>query len=321
VRLQAGRFLAAAAAQLDPIRAAWIYHNAMRDHRAKVGLEEAGYAEWLAGLIPWIAREHDLRARPRILDFGCGTGELAVLMAALGFPTTGLDLHAEHLALAQILAEENGMPRTMFVRHESGPLPFERGSFDLATLFVVLEHLDDRVLDLVLPELRRVCRGPLFVLVPNRLQTRDDHTGLPLLPWMPRPIARLVVVAAGPRRRYALSRDGTWDAYYRSVGAIRRRFARHGYAMAFVPAAHVYPPLAVAPPLFQPGTPGSGWRHSARMAVGAALRATVGRGAPLEAWYPYLNLVFAPDALRPQPAFPDAAGGGEIAGSGGARPG
>ena len=299
MKLQADRFLAAATAQLEPLRGAWIYDCAMRDHAAKVGHVEAGYAAWLSDLIPWIARTYGLGARPRILDFGCGTGELTVLMRALGYDATGIDLHAEHLALARILAGENGMPTAMFVRHESGPLPFERAGFDLATLFVVLEHLSDPVLDLALPELRRVCRGPLFVLVPNRLQTRDDHTGLPLLPWMPRALARLFVAAAGPRRRYALSVDGAWDVYYRSVGAIRRRFARHGYAMTFVPGAHVYPPLAAAPPLFAPETPGHGWRHSAHVAAGIALRATVGRGAPPEAWYPYLNLVMVPeDAAR-----------------------
>src|SRR2546428_622452 len=167
-------------------------------------------------------------------------------MNTLGYEAVGLDLHEEHLALARILARENDVPESRFVLHAGGALPFEDQSFDLVTLFVVLEHLSDAVLDRVLPELVRVCAGGIFIQVPNRLQTRDDHTGLRLVPWMPRRVAEWYVRLHGPRHRYAISRDGTWDVYYRSYNAIRRRFEKVGLRVRFVPDALWYPPLDLA---------------------------------------------------------------------------
>jgi len=289
--LKAERFLEAARARLEPLRGTYIYEPISRDLLAKTEQVDSGYGRWLAALLPYLAVECGVAGKPRVLDFGCGSGELTVLMNTLGFEVTGLDLHEEHLALARILAAENGVSGERFVLHRGGPLPFADRSFDLVTLFVVLEHLSDPVLDLVIPELRRVCSGGLFIQVPNRLQTRDDHTGLAFVPWMPRWLAARYVGLHGPRHRYAISRDGSWDVTYRTFGAIRRTFESHGLSVRFVPDALVYPPLDVARPLLQPpeGTPG--WKRLAHRAARGAIRVLLGGEPPPQAWYPYLNLL------------------------------
>lgn len=294
--LRATAFLAAARARLEPLRGACIYEPIARDLLAKTEQVDAGYGRWLGALLPYLASACGISKKPRVLDFGCGSGELTVLMNTLGYEVVGIDLHEEHLALARLLASENGVPESRFVLHEQGPLPFEDGAFDLVTLFVVLEHLSDPALDLVLPELMRVCSGGIFVQVPNRLQTRDDHTGLRFVPWMPRWLAERYVRLRGPRHRYAISRDGTWDVTYRTYAGIERRFAKHGLTVHFVPDELVYPPLDVARPLFHPPAGAACWRRFAHGAVRAGASFLAGGSAPRQAWYPYLNLFLGKSA-------------------------
>jgi SAM-dependent methyltransferase len=289
--LKAERFLAAAHQQLEPLRGTYIREPIWRDHLAKTEQVDAGYGRWLAALIPYLAARAGISTSPRILDFGCGTGEMTVLMNQLGYQAFGIDVHREHLELARLLAEENGVPAERLILSTGGRLPFEDRRFDVATMFVVLEHLSDQVLARVLPELARVCGGPLFIQVPNRWQVRDDHTGLAFVPWMPNALARLYVRARGPHHRYAISRDGSWDVWYRGPRRIRRDFARHGYRIESVPDALVYPPLAEVPPLFEP-RPQAAWKRASRAVARGWVQVFEGPGP--HARHPFLNLIAMP---------------------------
>ncbi len=293
--VRAERFLRAALERLEPLRGTFVYDAIVRDYLAKTEQEDAGYGRWLAALLPYLAQRGGRGAAPRVLDFGCGSGELTVLMNVLGFEAWGIDVHAEHLKLAQLLAEENGVPGERFVLHEGGPLPFEDKHFDVVTLLVVLEHLSNDVLDRVVFELHRVCRGVVIVQVPNRWQPRDDHTGLLLVPWMPRSLASAWVRLHGARRRYAISKDGSWDVYYRSYNAIRRRFDASGFDVEFLPDELVYPPLDQVPPLYGAGgAPAPAWKRTAGSVLRGAVHALSGGPLPPQAWYPYLHLVMLP---------------------------
>jgi SAM-dependent methyltransferase len=287
--LRGARFLAEAEALLAPFEGTYIHGAAVRDLRQKLGLEDAGYGPWLDGLTRHIDATVGI-ARGRILDFGSGTGELAVRMATLGWDVTGVDLHPEHLRLSRILAVENGLDPAMFVAGEPGRLPFDDDAFGLVTAFSVLEHLDDGVLEWLIPELRRVA-PVLFVLVPNRLRWYDDHTGLRFIPWLPRPVAAAVVRMAGRHRQYHISRDGSWDVHFRWFSRIRRLFGGGGYELRFPPEALVYPPLDLVPPIRAIGkTLRIGGRT---VTLGAAwpIRRALRRGAPPQAFHPYLNLI------------------------------
>lgn len=295
--LKADRFLAAAHQQLEPLRGTYIREPIWRDHLAKTGQVEAGYGRWLAELIPYLAGRSGVSGPPRVLDFGCGTGELTVLMNHLGFETHGIDLHRDHVELARILAAENGVPVERLVLSAGGPLPFPDGRFDVVTMFVVLEHLSNAVLDGVLRELARVCRGAVFVQVPNRWQVRDDHTGLALVPWMPHAVAEAYVRARGPHHRYAISRDGSWDVWYRGPREIRRRFGCRGYRVQPVPEELVYPPLAESPLLFDASGGGVAWKRAARAMARKWIHAREGPDAAVRR--PFLNLVAVP--ARPAP--------------------
>jgi SAM-dependent methyltransferase len=288
-RLTADRFLAEAEALMEPYRGTYVHDAAIRDYRQKVGLEDAGYRPWLDALTRHIDAEHGIQPR-RILDFGSGTGELAVLMATLGWNVTGVEIHPEHLRLARILAGENGLPEGMFVEGRDRRLPFEDDTFGLVTAFSVLEHLDDGVLEWLLPELRRVS-PVLFVLVPSRLKWFDDHTGLRYIPWLPRPLAAARVRLAGRYRQYHLSRDGSWDVHFRWFGRIRSLFHQAGFDLHFPPDELVYPPLELIPPIRKIGKTMRVGGRLRTFGVEWPIRYKIRRGHPPQAFHPYHNLI------------------------------
>jgi SAM-dependent methyltransferase len=101
----------------------------------------------------------DLRATPRILDAGCGSGRNMVELAALG-PVTGVEVSETSVCLAR----ERGAGEV--IAGSVLQMPFAKDSFDLSVCLDVIEHLEDDLA--VLRELRRVVApgGALLVTAP-----------------------------------------------------------------------------------------------------------------------------------------------------------
>lgn len=291
--LKAERFLKAALEYMELFRDTYIYDSIVRDYKQKTDHENAGYGMWLKKLLEFIIQNYNLKSG-RILDFGCGTGELTARMRLLGYEAYGLDLHKKHLELAQILAEENGLSKEIFILNNSNKLPFPDAYFDIVTMFSVLEHLDDLTLHWLLPELKRVCRGIIYVLVPNRLKPVDDHTGLKFIPWMPRWLAANYVKIRERKHGYFISQSGSWDVYYRGFFRTASIFRQYGFALDFPPDEVIYPPLDKTPPITRMG------KHlkigSRRIFIGVPLpwKMMIRLGYPKQVFYPYLNLIFIP---------------------------
>lgn len=117
-----------------------------RPQPAVVRLAEAG-----AFLSPDAGTAPEARQGPplTILDAGCGTGEHALLLAALGYRVLGIDLAAEAIARARAKAAARGLPAS-FAVHDAldlGPLVARFGRAFDAALDVGLFHTlsdDDR---------------------------------------------------------------------------------------------------------------------------------------------------------------------------------
>lgn len=74
--------------------------------------------------------------RLKVLDVGCGTGEIGLLFAELGHHVTGLDLSEKMLAKAREKTSEKKYDIT-FKKGDAEDPPFEAGTFDI----VVTRHL------------------------------------------------------------------------------------------------------------------------------------------------------------------------------------
>ena len=108
-------------------------------------------------------------ASPRLLDFGCGSGEFLNMARAFGFDVAGVDRSA---ARRKIAGFEIANDLTEIV-----------GDFDVITMFEVLEHLDDplEMLKLLTKRLRQ--NGIFVVEVPDctgitRVASKHDYRAI-----------------------------------------------------------------------------------------------------------------------------------------------
>lgn len=106
-----------------------------------------------------------------ILDFGCGSGDIALHLADAGYKLTGLDLSSEMIDQAQLADTANRVQWTQCYTGDA-TLPFGDTSFDAIVASSVLEYVP--ALDATLNEFARLLRpgGWLFATVPD---IRNTH--------------------------------------------------------------------------------------------------------------------------------------------------
>jgi ubiquinone/menaquinone biosynthesis C-methylase UbiE len=116
-----------------------------------------------------------LRARERLLDFGCGNGANTVLFAEDFARVVGVDVESGRVAEANANAQQRGRANLEYEVYDGMRLPFPDHSFDCVVSFEVIEHtLDDRA---ALREIARVLKpGGLFCgTVPNKFYLMETH--------------------------------------------------------------------------------------------------------------------------------------------------
>lgn len=124
-------------------------------------------AEYDEQILPLIA-EHLAGAR-RVLDIGCGEGQVSRLAAAL--PGVELVVGVDPTEFQIVNAKSRG-GGVMVARSEGAALPFDKGSFDAAVACLVFEHID--AMDEAIAEVGRVLANTgrfLFLLNHPLLQT------------------------------------------------------------------------------------------------------------------------------------------------------
>jgi len=122
----------------------------------------------------------------RVVELGCGGGALAIELASRGASVTGIDLSPSSVEAASAEARRRGVD-ARFLRGNLLACPLPGGSFDLAVLTDVLEHVTDPAA--ALREVGRLLRpGGLVFLNTfdrtwlSRLVVVDLAEGLGLVP-------------------------------------------------------------------------------------------------------------------------------------------
>jgi SAM-dependent methyltransferase len=90
----------------------------------------------------------------RLLDVGCGSGQLALMAAKDGLEVTGVDIAANLVERAEARAQAEGL-RARFQEADAESLPFEDASFDVVTSLIGAMFAPKP--ELVAKELLRVC--------------------------------------------------------------------------------------------------------------------------------------------------------------------
>lgn len=103
--------------RLHEARAYWDSAAASFDNEPDHGLRDptvrSAWASLLSGSLPPPPQS--------VLDIGCGTGSLSVVLAQMGYIVTGIDLSPEMIAMARAKAEANGLAVTFEVMDAAQP--------------------------------------------------------------------------------------------------------------------------------------------------------------------------------------------------------
>ena len=191
--------------------------------RARAGRSD--FARLLDGSIPGDAR---------IVEIGCGTGQMSLFLARADRQVLALDLSREALKLGADAARRYGIGGIGFVEADLTRLPLKPGAFDLVYSSGVLHHTPDprgafaRVAQAVKPG------GTIVIGLYNRLarlplRLRRGVARLTGYRWVPfDPVLR--DRKAEPARREAWLRDQYRhpEEHRHSVAEVRRWFAEEG---------------------------------------------------------------------------------------------
>jgi SAM-dependent methyltransferase len=111
-----------------------------RTGRRELRFDDAAYLDHETWVRPAFAKLGDLRGR-RVLDYGCGHGMAAVVLARAGAAVTAFDLSPGYVNEAHERARANGAIVNCVVA-DGEALPFENESYDAVWGNAILHHLD-----------------------------------------------------------------------------------------------------------------------------------------------------------------------------------
>lgn len=178
--------------------------------------------------------------KPRILDFGCGAGEIVQAGRERGLDIWGADPYeAKQTDLHHRMTAAGGDTVSHIRRIENDTLPFPDDHFDVIVSNQVFEHVQD--LDKPLKEIRRVLRpgGAFLSMFPVRETWWEGHCELYFAHWLkPYSPSQLLYLRSLKRLgfglKYKTTEPNAWAdecgkyirdyCFYRSAGTIDREW-------------------------------------------------------------------------------------------------
>ena len=155
------------------------------------------------GVLEWLAPH----PRERILDIGCGDGQLTVRPMAMGVEVTGIDLSADMIAAARVRGVNA-------IEASAEQLPFADASFDALFSNAALHWIKDH--DAMLGEAHRVLKpGGRFVA------EFGGHGNIAAI--------RAALISTLERHGFHGREDGV--NYYPTPEAYARRLTQHGFTV------------------------------------------------------------------------------------------
>jgi len=109
-----------------------------------------------------------LKTGDRVLDLGCGTGMLAVLLARQGARVTGIDISPPMMSIAARRIQTEGLDSQVTLQDLGAvdlDTAFPDASFDAVVSTLVFSELSDDEIDFALAEIKRILRpgGQLLI--------------------------------------------------------------------------------------------------------------------------------------------------------------
>lgn len=209
-----------------------LFHDRQASERRQTFVSDPGrlrftdddYLDHESWIRPAIGRLGEI-ANKDVLDFGCGHGMAAVMLARQGARVTAFDLSSEYVVEARSRAVANQV-KVAAIQADGQRLPFADASFDAVWANAVLHHLDVAV---ATKELHRVLRPSGVAVVCE--------------PWGENPLLRLARWQTGATRsHHSADEQPLRRAQLRQIQRVFAEVTIEGFQLA-----------AMARPLVGPG--------------------------------------------------------------------
>ncbi len=122
-----------------------------------------------------LIKHFKIKPGQKVLDVGCGRGEMIFYAAKHGAEGVGVDYSKDSIGLAKLAQKKQSklvQSKTKFLYMDAKKLKFKDNSFDLIIMTDVVEHLYPEELELAFKEIKRVLKpkGKLIIhTAPNKL--------------------------------------------------------------------------------------------------------------------------------------------------------
>ena len=127
---------------------------------------------------PAMLRQVGVVRGKKLLDVGCGTGENLKKYVRKGALCAGIDISREMLKIAGEHLPEVEMKKCDIRKK----LPFDDDTFDIVTMSLVIDHLED--IRNPLSDIRRVLREGGRLIISDRMEEKDRKITTEFLPGM-----------------------------------------------------------------------------------------------------------------------------------------
>lgn len=208
----------------------WLAHMTWRPDFARWRDMRLWQERYQSERLRLIERYGGALAGRRILDLGSGMGGTSVALALAGAYPLAFEYNRAYCDIIRLRAARYSLP--MPVLNGAGEaLPFANGTFDLAIAWDVVEHVQNPAQ--LLAELARVLKpgGRVLLTVINRFAYRDPHYHLPLLNWLPRPLAEAIIEWRGRSKGASdfSDRQKLSEMHYYTMAGFRALAAQYGF--------------------------------------------------------------------------------------------
>ncbi|GAG64901.1 unnamed protein product, partial [marine sediment metagenome] len=119
--------------------------------------------------------ENQLFKDKKVIDLGCGSAEMDIILGRNGHSIVGVDISKKALQLAEQHKSREGLSNIRFVNASLDNLPFPANSFDSAIMLEVLGHISYSDTEEIFTEIKRVLKphAKLLITVPNKFAYGD----------------------------------------------------------------------------------------------------------------------------------------------------
>jgi SAM-dependent methyltransferase len=197
-----------------------------------------GYDEFIAGEGEHLSRR--MRAAftlaavepgMRVLDVGCGRGEIVHRCALLGADAFGIDFAAVAVRLSRRLTANlrEGAGVTGVLQGDAKRLPFVSGTFDRALMFDIVEHLRPWELHQAMTEVHRVLTPEGRLIVHTAPNVWYDRYAYPVVRLIRRLQGRGALYPSNPRA-FLVPENLYVHVNEQSMLSLRRALRRAGFS-------------------------------------------------------------------------------------------